>query len=104
MEECYVSILDFEGLDERPLTKLEIFDSFRQSVIARHSISKFTLTEISVLFLSTDRETEYMAFGLSGSDTQFAMVGADVVVADFLSGGEPRAVDYYLSAYAQVRL
>ena len=43
-----------------------------------------------------------MAFGLSGSDTQFAMVGADVVVADFLSGGEPRAVDYYLSAYAQV--
>ena len=79
-----------------------VYVRFRESVIARHSISKFT--EISVLFLSTDRETEYMAFGLSGSDTQFAMVGADVVVADFLSGGEPRAVDYYLSAYAQVRL
>ena len=79
-----------------------VYVRFRESVIARHSISNFM--EISDLFLSTDRETEYMAFGLSGSDTQFAMVGADIVVADFLSGGEPRAVDYYLSAYAQVRL
>ena len=78
-----------------------VFVRFSESVIARHSISNFT--EIFV-FVSTDRETEYMAFGLSGSDTQFAMVGADVVVADFLSGGEPRAVDYYLSAYAQGRL
>ena len=78
-----------------------VFVRFRESVIARHSISNFT--EIFV-FVYTDRETEYMAFGLSGSDTQSAMVGADVVVADFLSGGEPRAVDYYLSAYAQVRL
>ena len=81
-----------------------VYVRFRESVIARHSISIFKLIDFSVLFLSTDRETEYMAFGLSGSDTQFAMVGADVVVADFLSGGEPRAVDYYLSAYAQVRL
>lgn len=55
-------------------------------------------------YMRTDRETEYMSFGLSGSDDTFSMLGADVVVADFLSDSMPRAVDYYLTAYSQVRL
>lgn len=43
-----------------------------------------------------------MAFGLSGSDSGILMVGSDVVVTDFKDGGDPRAIDYYISAYAQV--
>ena len=39
----------------------------------------------------TDRNTDYMAFGLSGSDSGILMVGSDVVVTDFKDGGDPRA-------------
>ena len=45
---------------------------------------------------------DYMAFGLSGSDSAVAMVGADAVVTWHDSEGTG-AVDYYLSARAQVR-
>ena len=43
-----------------------------------------------------------MAFGLSGSDSTLSMFNADVVVADWKESGRPRAVDYYITAYAQV--
>ena len=42
-----------------------------------------------------------MSFGLSGSDTSFSMVNADVVVADWVQA-EPRAVDYFITSRAQV--
>lgn len=46
---------------------------------------------------------EYMAFGISGSDTRTLMVGSDVTVAwiDPSTNGA-LADDYYLSAYSQV--
>ena len=44
---------------------------------------------------------DYMAFGLSGSDSAVQMVGADAVVTWHDSEGTG-AVDYYLSARAQV--
>ena len=47
-------------------------------------------------------EDDYMAFGLSGSDSAVEMVGADAVVTWHDSEGTG-AVDYYLSARAQVR-
>ena len=43
-----------------------------------------------------------MAFGVSGSDSAVEMVGADAVVTWHDSEGTG-AVDYYLSARAQVR-
>ena len=46
---------------------------------------------------------DYMAFGLSGSNSTVQMVGADAVVTWHNSEGT-RAVDYYLSARAQVRV
>ena len=45
---------------------------------------------------------DYMAFGLSGSDSAVEMVGADAVITWHDSEGTG-AVDYYLSARAQVR-
>ena len=45
---------------------------------------------------------DYMAFGLSGSDSAVQMVGADTVVTWHDSEGTG-AIDYYLSARAQVR-
>ena len=47
-------------------------------------------------------EGDYMAFGISGSDSSVEMVGADAVVTWHDSEGTG-AVDYYLSARAQVR-
>ena len=44
-----------------------------------------------------------MAFGISGSDSAVEMVGADAVVTWHDSEGTG-AVDYYLSARAQVRV
>jgi len=46
--------------------------------------------------------TQYMGFGLSGSTTNTLMFGADPTITwvDEISG--PQAVDYHLSAYAQV--
>ena len=44
-----------------------------------------------------------MAFGISGSDSSVEMVGADAVVTWHDSEGTG-AVDYYLSARAQVRV
>jgi len=46
---------------------------------------------------------DYMAFGLSSSDLAVQMVGADAVVTWHDSEGAG-AVDYYLSARAQVRV
>ena len=48
-------------------------------------------------------ESGYMAFGISGSDSAVEMVGADAVVTWHDSEGTG-AVDYYLSARAQVRV
>ncbi|KAF6018950.1 hypothetical protein EB796_022771 [Bugula neritina] len=48
-----------------------------------------------------DRNKDYMAFGLSGSETATAMINADVVVADFRDNDMPRAIDYHLTSYAQ---
>ncbi len=45
----------------------------------------------------------YLAFGLSGSDSASAMVGADVAVGWIdKDTGEGMVEDYYLTAYEQV--
>ena len=49
---------------------------------------------------STD---QYMAFGISGSNTSTNMVGADVVVT-WINDDGPRAIDYYLTSRQQVKL
>ena len=43
-----------------------------------------------------------MAFGLSGEDSRIAMIEADIVVVDYKEDRDPRAIDYYISDYAQV--
>ena len=45
---------------------------------------------------------QYMAFGISGSNTSTNMVGADVVVT-WINNDGPRAVDYYLIDRQQVQ-
>ena len=45
--------------------------------------------------------SDYMAFGLSGSDSAVQMVGADAVVT-WHNGESTGAVDYYLASRAQV--
>ena len=45
-----------------------------------------------------------MAFGISGSTSRSQMVGADVIVTYYTAAAEPMAVDYKLTAQAQVRL
>ena len=45
-----------------------------------------------------------MSFGRSGSDWASAMLGADVFVAFWDSSGDPKVVDYSLTAHAQVRV
>lgn len=47
-------------------------------------------------------EDEYMAFGLSGSETSSRMEGADVVVT-YLDGTRGYAIDYNITAKAPVR-
>lgn len=48
---------------------------------------------------------EYLAFGISGSPTETSMVGSDVSVVWFdPSDSEPRAEDYHLNAYSQVKI
>ena len=44
-----------------------------------------------------------MGFGLSGSPSATLMFGADPTIAWFDDTEGPQAVDYYLSAYTQVR-
>ena len=54
------------------------------------------------MYLFSDRDSDYMAFGLSGSDTIYQMLDADVVVTDYKSDRPGRAVDYFLTSFAQV--
>lgn len=49
-----------------------------------------------------DRNTDYMAFGFSGSLTTYRMMGADIVVCDFKENHRARAIDYYINGYSQV--
>ena len=44
-----------------------------------------------------------MGFGLSGSTSNTLMFGADPTIAWVDETDGPQAVDYYLSAYTQVR-
>ena len=46
---------------------------------------------------------QYMAFGISGSNTSTNMVGADVVVT-WINDDGPSAVDYYLTSRQLVKL
>ena len=46
---------------------------------------------------------QYMAFGISGSNTSTNMVGADVVVT-WINDDGPNAIDYYLTSRQQVNL
>ena len=48
----------------------------------------FCLHIFHIIIYFTDRANEYIAFGLSGSDSGSAMLGADVVVAYFGDGEE----------------
>ena len=59
--------------------------------------------EIEKYISIIEKSTDYMAFGLSGSDTSFSMVNADVVVADWVET-DPRAVDYFITSRAQVNI
>lgn len=51
----------------------------------------------------TPDDDEYMAFGLSGSETSSQMEGADVAVA-YVDGTRGYAVDYNITAKAPVRV
>ena len=57
---------------------------------------------LSPLIYVSDRDVDYMAFGLSGEDSRIAMIEADIVVVDYKEDRDPRAIDYYISDYAQV--
>ena len=46
--------------------------------------------------------TQYLGFGLSGSDTQTLMLGADATIAWVDENGMAQAQDYYLGNYVQV--
>ena len=46
---------------------------------------------------------QYMGFGLSASTSATLMFGADPTIAWVDETDGPQAVDYYLSAYTQVR-
>ena len=46
---------------------------------------------------------QYMGFGLSGSPSFTLMFGADPTITWVDQTDGPHAVDYYLSAYTQVR-
>ena len=59
---------------------------------------------LTLIVAFADRNTDYMSFGLSGSDSTFSMIGSDIVVADYRESSQPRAIDYYISDYAQVCL
>ena len=44
---------------------------------------------------------QYLGFGLSGSESQTLMFGADATIAWVDSNGQGRAQDYFLSQYTQ---
>ena len=46
--------------------------------------------------------TQYLGFGLSGSDAQTLMFQADATIAWVDENGRAQAQDYYLSDYVQV--
>ena len=46
--------------------------------------------------------TQYLGFGLSGSNTATSMFQADATIAWVDDNGMPQARDYYLSDYVQV--
>ena len=52
-------------------------------------------------FSGTNPIDQYLAFGISGSNTRTDMIGADVIVV-WVSNGQPNAVDYLLTARQQV--
>lgn len=58
--------------------------------------------KLYIICLVTDRSTDYMSFGLSGSTSSYSMIGSDVVVVDWVEGRQPNAVDYHINQYAQV--
>jgi hypothetical protein len=45
---------------------------------------------------------QYLGFGLSGSDTQTLMLGADATIAWVDENGMAQAQDYFLENYVQV--
>ena len=53
---------------------------------------------VSLILIPID---QYLAFGISGSNTRTDMVGVDVIVV-WVSNGQPNAVDYLLTARQQV--
>lgn len=67
------------------------------SVIQRFCCREVLLSVSSVL----SPIDQYMAFGISGSNTRTDMIGADVVVV-WVSSGIAYAVDYLLTARQQV--
>ena len=55
---------------------------------------------VSLVLIPID---QYLAFGISGSNTRTDMIGADVIVV-WVSNGQPNAVDYLLTARQQVSI
>ena len=69
----------------------------------RHAvfISYYFAVKIKVTGYFFTDDDEYMAFGLSGSNSAVSMDNADVVVAHW-TGNQPRADDYNLNQRSQV--
>ncbi|CAB3361583.1 Hypothetical predicted protein [Cloeon dipterum] len=58
--------------------------------------------EVQIQLSGRITESQYMAFGISGENGRSSMLGADVVVAFYDKDQKAfKAVDYYLSKYAQ---
>lgn len=58
--------------------------------------------KIMMQFIGIVEMSEYLAFGISGSDTSTSMIGSDVTVVYIDSNdNQPKAEDYYLNAYSQ---
>ncbi|PIK52391.1 hypothetical protein BSL78_10703 [Apostichopus japonicus] len=57
--------------------------------------------KITLEFIGAVDIREYMAFGISGSDSETNMVGSDVTVVFIDSDNRPKSADYLLNAYSQ---
>lgn len=86
----------FQSLDN---CKVLVPDRFHIAWTIDRSNNKITLEFQGVISLN-----EYLAFGISGSSSATLMMGSDVAVVWFdPSDSQPRAVDYHLNDYSQVK-
>ena len=72
--------------------------------IALYTVSPNSSIDSTIHYLCflPDRDNTWLGFGLSGSDTQTIMRGADVSIVWVDEVDGPHAEDYHLSEYTQV--